>query len=258
MTCPCKQSAQDGVKFCDQCGATLPEHEVVRPTLVRPALYKCGRCGVELLNVEGTTFCDHCGLKFRLMTQCPSGHSLHDLAASFCSECGERIATERFPPLRLAPVERFNVIRSPAPTAVAPQVSLSHGGIASKLSDVYGSIRRHIQKPKVRIIRNTETQARARVMYPQTLQQQIYPQMQPQVMPPQMYPQTYPPMQQQMYPQMQPQIMQPNFMYPNQGNMRQRPPTIYPLGFHPPNRIVHPQGGQRQRWPFGAWGNGGH
>jgi len=246
LICPsCKRIIPDGVKFCDQCGTTVYQLEMVRPTLVRPALYKCGRCGIALSNTEGATFCDRCGLKFRLMTQCPNGHGLRDLGASFCSECGERIATERFPPLRLAPVERFNVIYPPAPTAVVPQPSLPNGGITSKLSAVYGSIRRHIQKPRVRIIRNTDAQARARVMYPQTLQQQMYPQM-------------YPPMQQQMYPQMQPQMLYPNFMYPNQGNMQQRFPTVYPQGFRPPNRIVHPQGGQGQRWPFGAWGNGGH
>ncbi len=237
----CKRTVPDGVKYCDQCGAAILQDEIVQPILVNAALYKCGRCGAVLSNEEGTTFCDNCGSRFRLVTQCPNRHSLHDLAAYFCSECGERISTDRFPPLRLAPVERFNVMRQPEPTVTAPPPLSSNDGIGSKLSGVYGSIRRHIQKPKVRIIRNTDAQARTRVMCPQTLQQQMYPQMQPQAMPQQMYPQMYPPMQQQM--------MYPNFMYPSQ----QRSPTVYPQGFHPPNRIVHPQGAQMQGWPFREW-----
>ena len=228
------------MKYCDQCGATIQQDEFVRPSLVRAALYKCGRCGAVLSNEDGTTFCDNCGSRFRLVTECPNHHSLQDLAASFCSDCGERIARDRLPPLRLAPVvrERFNVMPRPAPTISPPLVEPRDDGLGSRLSGVYGSIRRHIQKPRVRIIQNTDAQSRARVLYPQTLQQQMYPQM--------AQPMPYP---NQMYPQMQPQMMYPNFMYPGQ----QRLPTVYPQGFHPPNRIVHPQGAQMQGWPFRDW-----
>jgi hypothetical protein len=247
LTCPsCKQDLPEAARFCDHCGATIQSREMVQPTLVRSAVYKCGRCGVELSNVEGATFCSHCGLRFRLMTQCPSGHRLHDLSASFCSECGERVVTERFPPLRLAPAERFKVISPTGPRTAMPEPSLPSNGVASRISEVCGSIKRRIQKPKVRIIRNTDAQARTMAMYPQTLQQQMYPQMQQQGMPQQMYPQMYPPMQQQM--------MYPNYppvMYPGFSNMQQRPPTVFPQGFRPPTRIVHPQGGQSRGWPFG-------
>jgi hypothetical protein len=243
LTCPsCKQDLPEGARFCDQCGATIPSREMVQPTLVRSAVYKCGRCGVELSDVEGATFCSHCGLRFRFMSQCPSGHRLHDLSASFCSQCGERVVTERFPPLRPAPAERFKVMPPTRPQTAMPEPSLPNDGIASRISEVCGSIKRRIQKPKVRIIRNTDAQARTRPMYPQTLQQQMYPQMQPQAMPQQMYPQMYPPMQQQMY---------PNFIYPNFSNMQQRSSTVYPQGFRPPTRIVHPQGRQSQGWPLG-------
>ena len=224
----CTKCGRDvgGDSYCDQCGEAIQRQEVARPTLLRPALYKCARCGTVLSNAEGTTFCDNCGMKFRLMTQCPNGHNLHDLAASFCSQCGERIAIERFPPLRLAPMERYGVVRPSDPPTRVPEPSPPNDGVISRLSGVYGSIRRHIQKPKVRILRSTTPQPR-QPMYPQVMQPQMYPQMgQP--------------------------MQYPNGMYPGFG-MPQASPTVYPRGFYPPSRVVHPQGAQMQGWPFRQW-----
>jgi len=111
------------------------------------------------------------------MTQCPNGHNLHDLAAYFCSQCGERIATERFPPLTLAPVERYGLRPPSSHLTRVPEQSPQNGRITSRLSEMYGSIRRRIQKPKpkVRILQRTTPQPQ-RSVYPQFIPPQMPPQ----------------------------------------------------------------------------------
>jgi DNA-directed RNA polymerase subunit M/transcription elongation factor TFIIS len=136
LTCPvCGFSNRGGIKFCEECGATLvtsalkvapPEPKPAAPKpqpapLPKPVTVKCPACGFD--NPKGLRFCGACGASLvpakpqpiavpgPATVQCPACGFDNPRGLRFCGACGESLIARPAPtrPVRRAAPKRKGV-----------------------------------------------------------------------------------------------------------------------------------------------------
>ncbi|EET58687.1 hypothetical protein BRYFOR_09415 [Marvinbryantia formatexigens DSM 14469] len=107
VICPnCGFGNRQGLKFCGECGAKLPEQETEKVPAGDGLI--CPKCGAEM--EEGMRFCVYCGtelagernekeildndesvIKEQTIKKCPACGDILGRGDSFCVNCGQRI-----------------------------------------------------------------------------------------------------------------------------------------------------------------------